>query len=176
MEFLATHKGQLKKSRLQRMKKLPEPKVYFQYLIHNELYTEFKEQGWIIENLQCLLSNRRRSNIFFISANPLRIIAAMTQGFCTIPLLQYELFYKDDYQLSLLEHYVLKIRHLKNCKSKLIEDFHYLLSRQEKNSSTERGSIGKRTIRSFRPRIASCGQITFGSQMGRFPVDSSSNK
>ena len=42
-EFLAAQNGAFKKSRLQRMKKLPEPKVFFQYLIHENLYTHIKD-------------------------------------------------------------------------------------------------------------------------------------
>ena len=53
-------------------------------------------------------------------------MAAMKAEFLVIPVIQYESFYRDDIQLSLLEHYILKIRHLKDMKKRLKNDFSFL--------------------------------------------------
>lgn len=36
----------------------------------------------------------------------------MAQKFLSIPVVQYESFYREDIQLYLVEHYILKLRHL----------------------------------------------------------------
>ena len=56
----------------------------------------------------------------------------MKGGFLTIPVLQFESFYRDEFQLSLVEHYILKIRHLKDMKKRIKLDFKYLVQKIEK--------------------------------------------
>ena len=91
-----------------------------------------KEQDLWVENLLVLTKNRRKDNLIFISSNPARIMAAVRGGFLAVPVLQYEVFYRDDFQLSLVEHYILKIRHLRDMKTRLRNDFRFLVKKVEK--------------------------------------------
>ena len=111
------------------MKKLPDVKIYFQFIIHQKQYIHIKEYDKHIENLLVLTKNRPKDNLIFISSNPFRIVTAIKYGFLTIPVIQFESFYRDDYQLSLVEHYILKIRHLKDMKKRLRQDFKCLVQK-----------------------------------------------
>ena len=111
------------------MKKLPDVKIYFQFIIHQKQYIHIKEYDKHIENLLVLNKNRPKDNLIFISSNPFRIVTAIKYGFLTIPVIQFESFYRDDYQLSLVEHYILKIRHLKDMKKRLRQDFKCLVQK-----------------------------------------------
>lgn len=73
--------------------------------------------------------NRLKENILFISSDPFRIIIAKSQGFFALPVIQFESFYRDDYQLNLVENYLLQIRHLEDMVSRLKYDFEYLVQR-----------------------------------------------
>ena len=42
----------------------------------------------------------------------MNIVAAIMQGYQTIPIIQYDEHFKDDFQLNLIEHFFLKIKHL----------------------------------------------------------------
>jgi len=81
-----------------------------------------------IENLLVLTRNRLKENLIFISSNPFRIVTAIKLNFLTIPVVQYELT-KTDFQLSLVEHYILKIRHLKDMRKRLRQDFKFLVQK-----------------------------------------------
>jgi len=105
---------------------LPEIKIYFQFIIHQGQYIYLKDHNEYIENLLLLTKNRKIENIILISSNAFRIIAALKSGFFTIPVIPYQSFCKDDYQPSLVEHYILKIRHLKDMKKRLKDDFEFL--------------------------------------------------
>ena len=59
------------------------------------------------------------------------IMAAIRGGFLTIPVIPYEVFYRDDFQLSLVEHYILKIRHLNNYRGMIRNDFQFLVQEIE---------------------------------------------
>lgn len=126
-EFLEKYQKSMNKSSFQRMKKLPDVKIYFQFIIHQRQYIHIKEYDKHIENLLVLTKNRPKDNLIFISSNPFRIVTAIKYGFLTIPVIQFESFYRDDYQLSLVEHYILKIRHLKDMKKRLRQDFKCLV-------------------------------------------------
>ena len=65
-------------------------------------------------------------------------MAALRGGYLVIPVLQYEVFYRDDFQLSLVEHYILKIRHLKNVKTRLRNDFRFLLTKIERTATKQK--------------------------------------
>jgi hypothetical protein len=43
-----------------------------------------------------------------------------------LPVTPFQSFYREDIQLCLLEHYILKIRHLKEMKQILKKDFQFL--------------------------------------------------
>ena len=44
-----------------------------------------------------LTKNRAKENLIFISSNPFRIVTAMKMGVYTIPVIQYQSFYRDDF-------------------------------------------------------------------------------
>ena len=96
-EFLEKFKSKSQKNQFQRMKKLPDIKIYFQFIIHQRQYIHLKEYDKWIENLLVLTKNRLKENLIFISSNPFRIITAMKGGFLTIPIIQFESFYRDDF-------------------------------------------------------------------------------
>lgn len=73
-----------------------------------------------------LTSNRKPENIILLSGNPLRVIAAMDQGFCGIPVVKFQNFMQNDYQLNLVENYLIKLKYAKDMKSKNLSDFGFL--------------------------------------------------
>jgi len=87
-----------------------------------------------------LTKNRHKENLIFISSNPFRIIAAIKAGYLTIPVIQFEVSYQEDYQLCLVEHYILKIRHLKDMKKRLREDFKFLVKKPIKDNGKKQQS------------------------------------
>ena len=76
-----------------------------------------------LENLYCLTHNRENTNIFLLTSNQKRLVAAMDQGFCGIPVLKYQKFDNDDFQLRLIENYLIKHQYFIDAKSKNINDF-----------------------------------------------------
>jgi hypothetical protein len=80
-----------------------------------------------IENLFLLDSNRKINNIFLISSNQFRIVSAMDLGFCAIPIIKFQSFMQNDYQLNLVENYLLKLKYSKDMKSKNQCDFGFLI-------------------------------------------------
>lgn len=44
-----------------------------------------------------------------------------------MPVIPYENFYRDDFQLNLLENYLLKMRHLQEMVNRLKTDFEFLV-------------------------------------------------
>ena len=85
------------KSRIQRMKRLPDVKIYFQFIIHQKQYLHVPEHNIWVENLLVLTKNRGREDLIFISSNPMRIVAAIASNFLTIPVPQYETNSTQDY-------------------------------------------------------------------------------
>jgi hypothetical protein len=83
--------------------------------------------------LHVLLKNRLKHKLIFVSSHPFRIISAINQGFLTVPIIQYEAFYRDDFQLSLVEHYILKIRHHQTMQERVSQDFKFLTQRIDKS-------------------------------------------
>ena len=62
------------------------------------------------ENLELLLSNRNKKQIYFMSASPHSIMNAVLQGFAVIPILPCHIIIPGDYQLLLVEQYLLRIK------------------------------------------------------------------
>jgi len=54
-----------------------------------------------------LLKNRLKDNIIFISSDSFKLIIAKSQDFFGLPLIPFEEFYNNDFQLLLLESYLL---------------------------------------------------------------------
>lgn len=51
----------------------------------------------------------------------------MNCGFCALPVVKYDKNAKNDFQLNLLETYLIKLRYFKDMKSKNHKDFGYLM-------------------------------------------------
>ena len=77
-----------------------------------------------------------------MSSDPFRIITAIQSGISTIPIIQYETFYRDDFQLNLVENYILKLRHYKNLHQKLIQDYKFLVKKIELSHHGHSSSAG----------------------------------
>jgi len=84
------------------------------------------ELGENIENLFLLTQNRKQSDIFLLTSNSMRLIAAMDQGFCAIPITNFSNPTRNDLQLNLVENYLLKLRYFNDMKSKNDIDFAFL--------------------------------------------------
>jgi hypothetical protein len=54
-------------------------------------------------------------------------VAAMDQGFCAIPIIKFQNFMQNDFQLNLLENYILKLKYDRDMKTKNMRDFGYLV-------------------------------------------------
>jgi hypothetical protein len=50
----------------------------------------------------------------------------MDAGFCAIPVVKFQAFMQSDYQLNLLENYLVKLKYSKDMKAKNQRDFGYL--------------------------------------------------
>lgn len=74
-----------------------EKVLYFHYLICEKTYVHFRDLDEYLENLTVLLQNRHQSKIFIISSNKMRLMAAMSQGFCGIPLTKFSKYIEDDF-------------------------------------------------------------------------------
>ena len=103
-----------------------QSKLYFSYVIHRKHYLFIKKSDQYIENLLILLKNRLKENIIFVSSHSYRIVVAKNQGFNAVPVVPFESFYRDDFQLNLLENYLLKNRHMRDMAKRLREDFDFL--------------------------------------------------
>lgn len=68
------------------MKKILDIKIYIQYIIHQKQYVYIEEVDKWVENLLVLTKNRGKQNLIFMSSDPFRIVAAISQGFNTIPI------------------------------------------------------------------------------------------
>ena len=90
--------------------------------------------GFGVENLQILLQFRLKDDIIMVSSNPQRIVVAKSQGFSVVPIIPYERFYRDDYQLNLLENYLLSIRYRKDMAQKIKNGFEFLLQQVHRGS------------------------------------------
>ena len=98
-------------------------------MINKQNYVYFDEIDEHVENLFILLKNRVPKNIFFITCNYMSLVIAMHLGFCGIPITKFNKYDEDDFQLNLLEHYLLKLHLHKNMFGKNLSDFGYMLEK-----------------------------------------------
>ena len=95
MYWLSTENADKNKSALQQIQskkrrvKIVEPKIYFQFLFGERNYLYLPQAQEKLENFHLLTSNRKPENIFLLSSNPLRVVAAMAEGFCALPIIKY---------------------------------------------------------------------------------------
>ena len=76
--------------------------------------------------MQSLTQNRKPENIFLLSSRPFSIVAAMDHGFCSVPVIRYQQSPIDDFQLKLIENYIIKLKYSKDNKLRNITDFGFL--------------------------------------------------
>ena len=116
-------------------------------MIHRKHYIYIEKSNQHVENLLILLKNRLKENIIFVSSHSYRIVVAKSQGFNAVPVVPFESFYRDDFQLNLLENYLLKNRHQKDMAIRLKEDFNFLvqqaLQTKKKSSKVSSGLLYK---------------------------------
>ena len=92
-------------------------------MLCNTNYVYFEELDQHLENLDLLQGDRKRHEIFFVSSDKLKIVAAMERGYCGIPVTKYVKFDELDYQLNILEYYLIKLQYNKDTLTKNINDF-----------------------------------------------------
>ena len=51
----------------------------------------------------------------------------MSEGFCALPIIEYDKFSKNDYNLNLLEKYLISLRYFNDMKGKNHQNFGYLM-------------------------------------------------
>jgi len=55
------------------------------------------------------------------------VVAAMEHGFCSIPVTKFQCFSQNDFQLNLLENYLVRLKNSKDMKAKNQIDFGFLI-------------------------------------------------
>lgn len=103
-----------------------EVKSFFSNIICEFGYIYLKEIDEHLENLFLLTDNRNISDIFLISSNQFRIITAIEHSFCAIPVTKFQCFMQSDFQLNLVDNYLVKLKFSKDMKAKNQIDFGYL--------------------------------------------------
>ena len=79
-----------------------------------------------LPNLKLLLMNRLPDKVILLTSSPLRLTAAMNEIFCGVPVSQMK-DDKDDFELELVENYLLQVNVVKKSLKMNREDFGYLL-------------------------------------------------
>ena len=90
---------------------------------------QIEQIGESVENLQVLRGFRHKHQIFLITSHKASLVAAMQQGFCGIPVTKYVQFDDQDFQLRILEFYLIQLQFQKDTLAKNINDFGYLLQK-----------------------------------------------
>lgn len=103
-------------------------KLYFQFIISENNYIKIDEANESIENLALMTSKRKECNIFLLTSNHFRLVAAKENGFCIIPIAKFCSNMENDVQLNLVENYLLLLKYTNDMKSKNNIDFGYLTS------------------------------------------------
>lgn len=107
--------------------KFLKPQVFLPFLVSGIFFQETGILEGKFENLLSLTKNRWSSKIYLITSNPSNLVMAMKQGFNGIPIVPFTKFDEHDFELNILENYLLKLRLFKDYTKKNIEDFGYLL-------------------------------------------------
>ena len=80
---------------------------------------------------------RHKDNLIVISSDPFSIVAAMHQGYQTVPIIQFESFLRSDFQLNLVENYLLKLRYGSKVPETVKNNFKFLTSSIESFSKKQ---------------------------------------
>ena len=134
-----------------------EPKNFFQFLICNDNYTYIREVNEHIENLFVMTGNRKKGDIFLVSSKHFSIVVAKDCRFSVIPISKFLSSIKDDFQLNLVENYLLKLRYTSDMKAKNDIDFGFLTMRNmlAKQPSANSSSFLKQKKSSLRSSLKS---------------------
>lgn len=105
-------------------------KLYFQFIMHQRQYVYIKDLDLNVENFLLLTKNRIKEDLIYISSNPLKLITALSMQINVLPVAPFEsnTATNNEYQLCLLENYILKYRHDKEIRERLKSDFAFLLN------------------------------------------------
>lgn len=68
-----------------------------------------------------------------LTSNQVRLIAAKESGFCAIPVVSYLNLLSNNYQLSLVQKYLLKINDINDLKTQVNKDFGFLTQMSQEN-------------------------------------------
>ena len=101
-----------------------ETKIFFYHLMSCSNYQKVPELNEQVENLFLLTQNRKKENIYILSPQKLSLVSAINFGFCAIPVSHF--LTHDDFQLNLVEKYLLTLKYYKDTKSKNSLDFNFL--------------------------------------------------
>jgi hypothetical protein len=86
------------------------------------------EYGLQFENLELLLSSRRLNSIVYLSGDPFKVVVARKSGFQSLPMVRWDINDQSDYQLCLVENYLLRIGFMndQDFRNKIKDEFSYL--------------------------------------------------
>lgn len=63
-----------------------------------------------------------------LSSNPFRLVSAITSGFQVIPIIPFESLHQNDFQITLIENHILRLRNLRQFAKKLRNDAKILMN------------------------------------------------
>lgn len=92
-------------------------------MVSENFYLNVPKLSESFENLETLTKNRKPERIFLMSSNASRLVMAIKQGFCVIPVTPFKSFNFDDFELNIAENYLIKLKYFKECKHKNCKDF-----------------------------------------------------
>ena len=76
-----------------------------------------------------MLKNREKKNIFFVSSHIPSLVAAVYAGYCFCPIIDKNWFaLMSDYQLNLVENYMLRQRNMTTTRIANLTDFQFLIN------------------------------------------------
>ena len=75
--------------------------------------------------------HRSKQNCILMSSNPFRIVVAKSLGFPVLPVVPFEISCSQDFQLNLIEHFILSNIYLKTISRKLLTEFSFLCKESE---------------------------------------------
>ena len=91
-----------------------------------------------VPNLQLLLRNRKKYNIYMVSGDIGSLVSAVHAGFCICPIINSS---NDDYMLNLVELYFMSIKFMNCGRLQNLHDFEFLINDQQIRGDIERIEI-----------------------------------
>ena len=85
-----------------------------------------------VPNFTILLKNREKKNIFYMSSHIPSLVAAVQAGYCFCPVVDKSWqSVMSDYQLNLVENYLMRQRTRNSNRIGNLKDFEFLINDQE---------------------------------------------